>query len=221
MMKRKKIPRKAIEPLMRHCESLSKESDETAAEIFEEYLELMNKYADYVFSEPWPKKYDYEKATTFTDEDIEFLTEWKEGEAAERFRIMLLKKNMNVEHGFMELFGPFWTSQAFHEEFVRPGYKPVQEAFDVLSAGDEAPRGVLDELKRVIPRDERGRHKHQLHRRLSEDAGHPALREHLASIVGIMKGYDDGDWDGFLCHLDRAHPRFGDTRELPFPKETT
>jgi len=145
--KKRKIPKTAIEPLMRHCEFLSKESDQTAEEIFKEYLELMNKYADYFFSEPWPKKYDYEKATTFTDEDIEFLTEGEKEEGADRFTAMLLKKNINLEHGFMELFGPFWTRQAFHKEFIRPTYEPVQEAFDDLSGGDKDSRGVLDKLK--------------------------------------------------------------------------
>lgn len=146
-MRKKKIPRKAIEPLMRHCEWLSEGSEKTASEIFKEFLELMNKYADYFFTDPWPEKYDYEKATTFTDEDIEFLTEGKKEEAAGRFRTMRLKKNINLEHGFMELFGPFWTRQAFFKKFIRPGYKPVQEAFDDLSAGDKDPRSVLDKLK--------------------------------------------------------------------------
>ena len=144
---RKKIPKKAIEPLMRYCESLSEGSEKIAAEFFREYLELMNKYADYFFSEPWPKKYDYEKATTFTDEDIAFLTEGKRGEAAERFTVMLFKKNMNLESGFLELFGLYWTNKAFHERFIRPSYKPVQEAFDGLSGGDKDPRMVLDILK--------------------------------------------------------------------------
>ena len=147
MKKKKKIPRKAVEPLMRHCESLSEGSEKTAAEILKEFLELMSKYADYFFSEPWPKKYDYEKATTFTDEDIEFLTEGEKEESTERFTAMLLKKNINLESGFMELFGPFWTRQAFREEFIRPGYKPVQEAFDDLNGGNKDPRSVLNELK--------------------------------------------------------------------------
>jgi hypothetical protein len=70
-------------------------------------------------------------------------------------------------------------------------------------------------LKRVTPRDERGRHKTQLHRRLTEDVGHPKLLEHLAAVVGIMKGYDDGEWDRFMRHLDRAKPRYGETMALP------
>ena len=146
-MKRKKIPRKAVERLMKHCEWLSKGSERTAAQIFKAYLELMHKYADYFFSDPWPKTYDFEAATTFTDDDIAFLTAGQKEEAEARFDTMVLKKNINLEHGFMRLIGPFWTWQAFHERFVRPGYKRVKATFDDLSAGDEDARSVLEKLK--------------------------------------------------------------------------
>jgi len=81
---------------------------------------------------------------------------------------------------------------------------------------DRLAPGVRKTLKDVTPRNSKGRHKHQLHRRLSEDTGHPKLKEHLASVIGIMKGYDD--WDSFIEHLDRAHPKYGDTPFLPFGK---
>jgi hypothetical protein len=73
---------------------------------------------------------------------------------------------------------------------------------------------VLDELKKLTPRDDKGRHKHQLHRRLTEDIGHPKLREHIASVVTVMKLADN--YDQFLRMLDRAHPRYGETPQLPF-----
>jgi len=146
-MKRKKIPRKAVERLMTQCEFLSKESEQTAAEIFTAYVELMSKYADYFFRAPWPKQYDYEAATTFTDDDLAFLTDGRKEEAAERFGTMLLRKNINLATGFVELIGPFWTWQAFHEEFIRPTYAPVQELFDKLSEGNHEQRTVLATLK--------------------------------------------------------------------------
>jgi len=146
-MKRKKIPRKTVERLMKHCEWLSKGSERTAAEIFSEYLELMKKYGDYFFRDPWPEKYDFKEATTFAEADREFLNEGTEGEYAERFETLLLRKNINLEHGFMRLIGPFWTWQAWHEEFIRPTYKPVQEVFDALSEADHDPRSVLATLK--------------------------------------------------------------------------
>jgi len=78
--------------------------------------------------------------------------------------------------------------------------------------------GVLDELKRVTPRDEKGRHVTQLFRRLTEDVGHPRLREHLSAVVAVMKTADN--WDSFITALDRALPKYPrklnpDQLELP------
>jgi hypothetical protein len=73
---------------------------------------------------------------------------------------------------------------------------------------------ALEELKNATPRTPDGRHKHQLHRRLTEDFGHPRLREHLAAVITAMQlsaGYDD-----FIQKLDRVKPRFDKTLPLPF-----
>ena len=74
--------------------------------------------------------------------------------------------------------------------------------------------GVLDELKRVTPKSETtGRHKQHLFRRLTANAGYPKLREHLGSVVTMMKL--SSDWHDFMSKLDRLHPRYGDTLPLP------
>jgi hypothetical protein len=132
---------------MQTCEWLSKEWGRPATEIFKEFLELMDKYADYFFSKPWPKKYDHDEATSFTDEDLEFLFE-NEEEFQDRYTTVSLKKNMYLEHGFMGYFGLFWTEQAFDERFFRPLYKPVLEAFDSFAQSDEDARSVLNKLKK-------------------------------------------------------------------------
>lgn len=75
--------------------------------------------------------------------------------------------------------------------------------------------GVLEELKEQTPRDAKGRHKDRLHQRLTPDLGHPKLREHLASVITLMK-LSDG-WDDFKDKIDRIHPRYGETMALPFP----
>lgn len=79
--------------------------------------------------------------------------------------------------------------------------------------------GVMEELKAATPRTQDGRYKHQLHRRLTEDLGHPKLREHLASVVTAMQL--SNNYDDFIQKLDRVKPRFGDTLPLPLeaPKE--
>jgi hypothetical protein len=148
---KRKIPRKALEPLMDMCEWESKESGESAMEIFKQYLGLMDKYADYFFSEPWPKDYDYEKATTFADEDMEFLLE-KDAGLGERFETMCLKKNMHLE-GFMGIFGMYWTRQAFYKEFIRPELMPIIEAFKACAEKDTDARSVLNNLKEHFKED--------------------------------------------------------------------
>jgi hypothetical protein len=79
---------------------------------------------------------------------------------------------------------------------------------------DRLAPGVRLELNRLTPRDEKGRLKHKLFQRLTEDVGHPKLREHLASSVALMKASDS--WEQFKHLLDRALPRYGDTPYLPF-----
>lgn len=79
---------------------------------------------------------------------------------------------------------------------------------------DRLAPGVREELHRLTPRDEKGRLKHHLHRRLTEKKGHPKLLEHIASVVALMKASDD--WKQFSRMLDRSLPRYGDTPYLPF-----
>jgi hypothetical protein len=74
--------------------------------------------------------------------------------------------------------------------------------------------GVLDELKKVTPKDEEGRRKHKYFQRLTTNLGYPKLREHLGSVVTIMKL--SKDWREFRMTLDQLHPRFGETMPLPF-----
>ena len=69
--------------------------------------------------------------------------------------------------------------------------------------------GVLDELRRIIPKDVKGRRKYRYHQRLTEDIGHPALREHLASVITLMKV--STSWRRFYAMLNRALPKWGST----------
>jgi hypothetical protein len=73
--------------------------------------------------------------------------------------------------------------------------------------------GVLDELKRVTPKNSAGKLKHKLFQHLTSNVGYPKLREHLGSIVSIMK-LSNG-WIDFMNNLDRLHPRHGETMSLP------
>ena len=74
--------------------------------------------------------------------------------------------------------------------------------------------GVLEELKRVQVRSENGRPRHKLFQKLTTNVGYPKLREHLGSVVTLMKL--SRNWTDFQHKLDRIHPRIGDTMMLPF-----
>lgn len=75
--------------------------------------------------------------------------------------------------------------------------------------------GVLDELKRITPKNDAGRHKAKLFQNLTQNVGYPKLREHLGSVIAIMKLSEA--WDDFMVKMDRLHPRYGETIQLPFP----
>ncbi len=74
--------------------------------------------------------------------------------------------------------------------------------------------GVLEELKRVSTKSESGRRKNKLFQNLTQNIGYPKLREHLGSVVTLMKL--SADYNDFQLKLDRIHPLFGKTMPLPF-----
>ncbi|MGD9913861.1 MAG: P63C domain-containing protein [Rhizobiaceae bacterium] len=80
--------------------------------------------------------------------------------------------------------------------------------------------GVLAELKKATPKGANGRHKQQLHRRLTSDIGHPKLMAHLDSVITVMKLTDDSDYNGFIDKLDRVKPRYDATLALPFKERS-
>lgn len=72
--------------------------------------------------------------------------------------------------------------------------------------------GVLQELKEATPKDSKGRRKHKFHQKLTEDIGHPRLREHLASVITVMRIAKN--WNHFSTMLDQALPRYDKTLPL-------
>jgi len=70
--------------------------------------------------------------------------------------------------------------------------------------------GVLAELKKLSPVDDRGYRRTKLFQGLTPDYGHPKLKEHLAGVTTAMKmaKIQGINWDDFLRLLDKTHPRF-------------
>jgi hypothetical protein len=77
--------------------------------------------------------------------------------------------------------------------------------------------GVLDELKRVVPKNQAGRPTAKLFQKLTTNRGYPKLRELLGAVVAIMKL--SHDYHDFIEKLNRIHPRYGDTISLPLEYE--
>ena len=82
---------------------------------------------------------------------------------------------------------------------------------------DRLAPGVRQELLRLTPKDEKGRLKQHLHRRLTEDIGHPKLREHIASVIALMRAAST--WGGFIRLLERSMPKYGETYQILFKEE--
>lgn len=144
--KKRKLPKAAVAQLVSAAEEASKEAtDETATEIFKEYLRLMDKYSDYFFSEPWPKKFDYKRVTTFTREDLDFIDE-NEDEYEDRVMTVFLKKNISFA-GFAIKGGWSWTYQAYYKQFIKPELKVVFEAFKELAKTGISAEEILTKLK--------------------------------------------------------------------------
>jgi hypothetical protein len=77
--------------------------------------------------------------------------------------------------------------------------------------------GVWDELKRLTPRYPGGDYKNKLFQRLTDDFGHPKLKEHLAAVLMLMK-YSP-NWQVFMDRLDKEFPQWGSNYMLPFPDD--
>jgi P63C domain len=77
--------------------------------------------------------------------------------------------------------------------------------------------GVLDELKKVIPKTESGRRKGTLSQGLTRNIGYPKLREHLGATVAFMKL--SRDYHDFIDKMDTHYPRYGDQYRFDFDYE--
>lgn len=68
----------------------------------------------------------------------------------------------------------------------------------------QLPDGVLDELRRVNPSDEKGRRKRRHHQHLTQSTGNPHLDRQIATVTTLMKVSDDRAQ--FEALFDRAFP---------------
>jgi hypothetical protein len=72
--------------------------------------------------------------------------------------------------------------------------------------------GVLEELEKRNPKNEKGNREVKHHQWLTEDVGHPALAQHLYGVVGLMRAANS--WDHLIRMADRAYPKRGHNVQL-------
>lgn len=77
---------------------------------------------------------------------------------------------------------------------------------------DRLAPGLLEELRRLNPKDDSGNKKHN-HRLLTRDVGHPALLRRVFELTGMAAASET--WEGFKKIVVRRFPRFNETPELP------
>lgn len=123
---------------------------------------------------------------------------------------------------YLKTFPPEYYEQLFRlygykfpPENKRPQWRPAYfgKITNNVVYARLAPE-LLPELKKCASSMEK---KTKLHQWLSSDTGHPKLKEHLASIVTLLK--ISGNKDEFFRLVDRVHPKFNENYELDFDKE--
>jgi len=77
---------------------------------------------------------------------------------------------------------------------------------------DRLAPGVLEELRRINPPDDRGQRKHKHHQWLTPDIGHPKLRDHINGVLALMRA--SKTWGDFKRLLNKAFPKRGANWEL-------
>lgn len=81
--------------------------------------------------------------------------------------------------------------------------------------------GLLEELERKSPKNEKGERLIRMHRWLTEDIGDPLLAQHLHSLImfqrlAISNGYG---WNRFVRMVDQVLPKRGANLDLPLEIE--
>jgi hypothetical protein len=64
--------------------------------------------------------------------------------------------------------------------------------------------GILEELEKKNPKNDKGIRKHTHHQLLTDEVGHPALAQHLYGTIGLMRTQQT--WEQFMRLLNRAYP---------------
>jgi len=81
--------------------------------------------------------------------------------------------------------------------------------------------GVLDELRKRNPANEKGYREHKHFQHLTSDLGHPALTRHLYELIGMARAFGWGEWDKYYELVSRAYPKMNTTLSIPFEESAS
>lgn len=82
--------------------------------------------------------------------------------------------------------------------------------------------GLLQELEKKTPKDDKGQRKDRMQQWLTTDVGDPMLASHLQSLLTLQRlSIANGwGWQRFTHMVDQVMPKKGNTLELPFATES-
>lgn len=75
--------------------------------------------------------------------------------------------------------------------------------------------GVLKELERRNPKNDKGYREHKHFQFLTEEVGTPKLREFFGGLIALSKA--TSTWRKYMDMVNRVYPRYGDTLMLNYP----
>lgn len=88
---------------------------------------------------------------------------------------------------------------------------------------NKLPRGVIDELNKLNPKNEKGNRKHKHHQFLSENVGYRELLQHFGKLSVVFSMYGHGDYKKAKAHIDSLLPDFREgaqmSMEMPISAE--
>lgn len=74
---------------------------------------------------------------------------------------------------------------------------------------------ILNELRRLNPKNENGNRNFKHHQFLTDNFGHPRLKEHLSGVMAIAR-ISGNNWTKFMKNLDKAYPKMYQQLDIDF-----
>ena len=147
MSSRKKnnyIPKAAIRELAENVEIAEQKGySKSKKERFKHVLSLMDKYRDYFFSDEWPEKWDQEKATEFTAQDLAFINE-NDDEYVDRVMTVITRKTI-TKQGLNSVYSSL-VFNAFIDKYIKPDLLEVGKRFADLAQTIQTPEELLKKM---------------------------------------------------------------------------